>query len=351
MKATQRNFARMAPAAARDARIFFFCGSDDAGAHAAAARIVSLIPEPGEMVEIDGGDLRRDPVRLADETRSTSLFGDRRHIVVRAIGDEAHDALKILTEASATDIAQGWPVLVIASNATDKSRSAKLLEKRDDALVVLFYPPDLASVTTEVRRLADAAGVRLGSELAQRIAGSVGLDVRMAESEVAKLALYLDADPQAPRNATAADLDAIAAETEDDGMAALVEAVLAGDVKALPGELARFGQLGLNPVGTVLAMERRAAQLAQIAARMDGAGDVASFVDAEVQARRIFFRDGPAITRQLQRWRGPRLARLCERLIELHRALLADSQAAPLLLVAGCTEIARAAKGRDPSAP
>ncbi|MDR7102068.1 DNA polymerase III subunit delta [Croceicoccus sp. BE223] len=344
MKATQKNFAQLAAGAARNAKVFFFCGPDEAGAHAAAVRVIAQLPDPGEKVEIDGGDLKRDPVRLADETRSTSLFGDRRHIVVRANGEEAHDALKILTDANDADIAQGWPVLVIASGATDKSRSAKLLEKRDDALVAMFYPPDIGSVAAEVRRLADAAGLRMGADLAQRIAGSVGLDVRMAASEVQKLALFLDADPQAPRNATSADLDAIAAETEDDGMMALVDAVLSGDAAKLPGELARFRQLGLNPVGTVLAMERRVAQLAQISARMNGAGDVAGFVSAEVQARRVFFKEQGAITRQLQCWRGARLARLGERLIELHRSLIFDSQSAPLLFAAGCNQIARAAK-------
>lgn len=346
MKATQKNFAQLAAGTARHAKIFFFCGPDEAGAHAAAARVIAMLADPGEKVEIDGGDLKRDPVRLADETRSTSLFGDRRHIVVRANGEEAHDALKILTDASESDIAQGWPVLIIASGATDKSRTAKLLEKRDDALVAMFYPPDLGSVTAEVRRLADAAGVRMGSDLAQRIAGSVGLDTRMAASEVQKLALYLDADAQAPRNATAADLDAIGAETEDDGMMPLVDAVLSGDGAKLPGELVRFRQMGLNPVGTVLAMERRVAQLAQIAARMRGQGDIAGFVNAEVQARRIFFKEQGAITRQLQCWRGARLARLGERLIELHRALIFDSQSAPLIFAAGCTGIARAAQGR-----
>lgn len=347
MKATGRNFAQVAAGAARKARIFFFCGPDEAGAHAAAARIVDLLDDPGEKVEIDGADLKRDPVHLADETRSTSLFGDRRHIIVRANGEEALEALKILTGSDAAEIAEGWPVLVVASGATDKSRSAKLLEKRDDALVAMFYPPDLSSVTAEVRRLADAAGLRMGADLAQRIAASVGLDTRMAASEVTKLALYLDADPQAPRSVSAEDLDAIAAETEDDSMMPLVDAVLSGDAARLPDELARFRQIGLNPVGTLLAMERRVAQLAQLAARLGQRGDVAAFVKGEVAARRLFFRDEQAIARQLQCWRGPRLSRLGERLVDLHRAMMADSHGAPLVFAAGCTDIARAARARS----
>ncbi|ARU16787.1 DNA polymerase III subunit delta [Croceicoccus marinus] len=343
MKINNGKFAQTAPRAVGSAKVFFFCGPDEAGAHGAAARIVELLPDPGERVDIEGSELKRDPVRLSDETRSTSLFGDRRHIIVRAQGEEAHDALKILTDAPEAEVAQGWPVIVIASGATDKSRSAKLLEKRDDALVVMFYPPDLRSVTAEVRRLADGAGLRMGAELAQRIAASVALDTRMAAAEVHKLALYLDADSHAPRSVTAEHIDAIGAETEDDGMMPLVDAVISGDVARLPHELARFRQHGLNPVGTVLAMERRVAQLAQIAARIRPGENIAKAVENDP---RIFFKERAAIARQMQQWHGPKLARLSDRLIALHRALLADSQAAPLLFAAGCTEIARAAGAR-----
>ena len=51
-----------------------------------------------QRVELAGNDLRKDPVLLADEARSTSLFGDTRHIYIRATGDEAHDAVKNLLD-------------------------------------------------------------------------------------------------------------------------------------------------------------------------------------------------------------------------------------------------------------
>ena len=146
MKATQKDFAAVAPRAARDAGVFFFCGPDEAGAAAAAQRVAAMLADPGERIEISGGDLRRDPVLLADEARSTSLFAGARHIVVRANGDEAHDA--VANHLAAIDAGEGsaCPVLVVATSATDKSRSAKLLEKRGDALVAMFWPPDLNQV-------------------------------------------------------------------------------------------------------------------------------------------------------------------------------------------------------------
>lgn len=354
MKATQKDFARGLPPGAQAARMFFFCGPDEAGASAAANRIAAALPDAGDRVELTGADLKRDPALLGDEARSTSLFGGQRHIWVRASGDEAHDALQILIETADAGAGAAAPVLVIATSATDKSRTAKLLEKRKDAMVAMFHPPDLGSVAGAVRGMADAAGLRLGGDLAERIARGAGLDVRLAQSEVTKLALYCDADPQAPKPASLEDHAAIGAATEEDGFAPLVNAVLGGEVGRIGGEVRRMRELGLNPVGVALALERRAAQLAQIAAKIGTNGKIPSLGPGEKMQLGIFFREERAIIQQFERWTQPaarggratRLDRLIPRLIGLHRTLLANSQAAELLLAQELTEIARFAAKR-----
>lgn len=338
MKVTQKNFAASAARAVKDCRIFYFCGPDESGASDAAAKIAGMLGE-AEKVDLSGGELKRDPVRLADEARSVSLFGDRRIIHVRATGDDAHDAVETLLQSPV----DGWPVLIVATSATDKSRIAKLLENRADALVGMFHPPDLKSVASAIRSSADAMGVRLTDELSERVARATALDTRMARSELEKIALYLDASPQAPRTATAADLDEVCAVSEDDGMMPLVNAVLGGEVRRIPGELSRMREQGINPVGLVLALERRAGQLVQLAGRLGERGDVNAFMQQESDARRVFFRDRADLTQQLKRWRGPRLVRLCERLVLLHRTLIADNRNGELALAQGLAEIARAA--------
>lgn len=342
MKLTNRDFASKARSIARDCGIFFFCGPDEAGASAAAKELVGHFPEAGERIELSGAELRADPARLGDEARSTSLFGDARHIWVRANGEDALAALETLVATAEGGAGRACPVIVVATGATDKSRTAKLLEKRKDAAVAMFYAPDLAAVAQSVRAMGDAAGVQLGGELAERIARAANLDVRLAKSEVEKLALYLDASPQAPRRADASDLDAVGAPCEDDGFAPLVDAVLGGDADRLGSELRRMRELSLNPVGTLLAFERRAALLAKIAAR--GSGRAPD--KGELQRLGVFWRDQQAVLRQTAIWRGPRLARLADRLVDLHRRLFADNQAAELLLSQGLTAIARQAARR-----
>jgi len=347
VKATSKDYLQIAQRSGGALRIAFLCGPDEAGASAAAAKLVSLLPAAGERVEFGGGDLRADPVRLGDEARSGSLFGSNRHILVRCSGDEAHDALANFTALIDGGEAGGaCPVFVIATNATDKSRTAKLLAVRTDALVAMFYPPELRTVTAEVARMAAAAGVKLSGELAERIARAAGLDMRLCQSEMDKLALYLDASPLAPRLVDSAALDAIGARTEEDGFMPLVNAVLGGETAQLPAELRRLEELELNPVGVLLAIERRVAQLAQLTARIATGTRIGELLEAEQRARRVFWRDRADLERQLQRWDPPRLERLVTRLAALHRTLLANNQAARILLAQDLAEITRFAAGR-----
>ncbi len=346
MKATQKDFARGLPRGAENARIFFFCGPDEAGASAAADKVVAALPDPGERVEITGAELKGDPAKLGDEARTESLFGDRRHILVRAAGEEALEALRALIETSEAGAGEAAPVLVVATGATDKSRTAKLLEKRPDALVAMFYPPDLSSVAVSVRAMADSAGLRLGGDLAERIARAAGLDVRLAQSEITKLALYCGADPQAPKTATIEDHEAIGAASEEDGFQPVVNAVLGGEVGRIAGEVRRMRELGLNPVGLLLAIERRAAQLAQITAKLGPRGSFDNLGRGEKAQLGIFWKEEREIRNQLAHWHRSKLDRLIPRLVALHRSLLANSQAAELLLAQDLCEIARFAARR-----
>jgi DNA polymerase-3 subunit delta len=346
MKAKNSDFARGLPRSAEKASIFFFCGQDEAGASAAAEQVIAALPDPGERIELSGGDLKRDPAILGDEARSGSLFGDTRHIYVRASGDEAHDALKTLIDTAEAGSGDAAPVIVVATSATDKSRTAKLLEKRDDALVGMFYPPDLRSVATSVRAMADAAGLRLNGDLAERIARAAGLDVRLAQSEIDKLALYCAADPQAPKPASVEDYAEIGASTEEDGFQPIVNAVLGGELGRLPRELHRMRELGINPVGLLLAVERRATQLAQITARLGPRGNFENLNKGEKAQLGIFWREERDIRQQIGRWPRRKLDRLIPRLVALHRSLLSNSQAADTLLAQELAQIARFAAKR-----
>ncbi|WP_353227971.1 DNA polymerase III subunit delta [Novosphingobium sp.] len=337
MKATQKTFGSTLDRNLRKARVLYFCGSDQAGAADAAALALERL-QPAELVEFTGAELKADPMRLADEARSSSLFADRRVIRVAMAGDEAHDAVVMLM----ADTVPGWPVLLVASAASDKSRVAKLLVDRDDALVAMFYPPDLATISGAVRTQAEALGLRMNDGLAEAIAQAATLDSRIVRSELEKLALYLDAARESPKTVTPEDLAAIGAETGEDSMTPLVNAALGGMVDRVARELPKLAAGDINAVGLLLAFERRAVQLTGLAARLGSATNVSAFMEREMQSRRVFFKDKPDLMLQLQKWRGPRIERLVTRLAALHRDMLTNSPGAQVRLQQAIIEIARA---------
>lgn len=343
MKATQANFATVAQRASGTCRVWFFCGPDEAGAEFAAARVIADLPDAGERIELTGADLKADASRLVDEARSTSLFGGSRHILAKVNGEEAHDALRAYLEmADLCEMAGACPVLVVATSATDKSRSAKLLIDRGDALVAMFHAPDIKDVRGSINTMLAAAGIKASGELSDRLAHASTMDLRIARSEVDKLALYLDSTPQTPKTATMDVFEEICARTADDDLPPIVNTVLGGDVKKLPAELRRIREQGINPVTIALALERRAAQLAGLAARMTPREDLTRFLERQ----NVFFRDRRPIEEQLRRWPSHKLDRLVGRLTELHRALLGNSQGADLMLAQSLAQITRVAASR-----
>ena len=65
--------------------------------------------------------------------------------------------------------------------------------------------------------------------------------------ELEKLALYLDAAPDRPREPDDAALDAIGADLGDAEMARAIEAAIDGRPDVLGGELARLDEAGVHP--------------------------------------------------------------------------------------------------------
>jgi DNA polymerase-3 subunit delta len=133
-----------------------------------------------------------------------------------------------------------------------------------------------------------------------------------------------------------------------------VNAVLGGETARLAGEIKRMRELGSNPVGVALALERRAAQLAQIAAYLGPRGAIDRIDKGAEMRLGIFFKEKRDIIHQYKRWALPagrgsresRLDRLVPRLTALHRSLLANSQAAELLLAKELADIGRYAAKR-----
>ncbi|WP_373489431.1 DNA polymerase III subunit delta [Blastomonas sp.] len=324
-----------------DIRLYLIFGADDGGNAALAAELASGFGPDVERIDFDGPQLSKDPSLLAAEAASLSLFGDKRYIRVTTNGEECLPATEtLLAAAQAIN-----PVIMLASGISEKSRIAKLALASPLAMAVQSKIPTAADMSKIVIALGHEAGLTIEHDLAEVIAGFTAADRRLAAQEVEKLALYLDASPDAPKSVTREAITALRADAGDDAMQPIINAALSGNLKRLPEELQRMREQAVSEVGLVIVMQRQVMQLAAVAARMGTVRDVGAWVSREKSGNRLWGGGSQSDwTRQLTAWGRPAtMARLVERLLGLQQAMMQPTPGPALLLEQELLEIAKVA--------
>lgn len=296
-----------------DVRLFLLYGPDEAGSMALVKRLERAMGDQAERIDLDGATLRGDPARLADEAASLSMFGDRRWIRVSGAGEESVAAVEALLTASQA----GNPVVIIAGAIKATSKLAKLCLDHPAALAYASYAPDDKDAVQIVAALARERGLRLTPDLARRIAEAAGNDRALMAGEVEKLALYCDATPEQPADASAEAFDALSAEAVEADVGPLVNAVFSGDIDTLHHELSMMAASGTALASVTRPLIARATLIGQIHAEAERSG-----LDRAIEAmgKAIFWKDRPAVQRQARAWPLDSVARLMHRLLEAERA-------------------------------
>jgi DNA polymerase-3 subunit delta len=318
-----------------DIRLYLFHGPDTAGAMALAARLAKGVGEGTERVDMDGAMLKSRPGILADEAASLSLFGDKRHIRVTGMGEESVEAVTLLLAAERA----GNPVAAIAPTAKATSKLVKLVTASLNAVAVACYVPDAAQAAKLAVAMARDHGLRLLGDVPDRLAAVTAGDRAVLASEIEKLALYLDASPDRPRDADNEAFEAIGASIADAEMGGIVAAMIAGDAAA--------AALPEPPGGGAIPLLRAAARRLLALAEMRADIDDGIPVDQVLERHRVFFKEQVATRDALRRWDSTRLARAVERIRDAERAALSGSGLGEVMTAAEAIAIARAAaRGR-----
>lgn len=313
-------------------RLFLFYGADEANSALLAERTRKHLGADAEKVELSGIQLKDDPALLAQEAASMSLFGDKRTIFVVGKGEECKEAITQLLQAQKIEN----PVIVQLSGITDKSATAKLVASDKNALGCISYRPEVGHVAQYVREVAQEKGLAMPRDIAMTIARYTQLDRRLAAIEVEKIALFLDAEPGSRKTVDDVVMAQLAAETEEDTLAPAINAIMSGQMAALPAQLSRLQDGSLQAVVLLRALQGRAVQLGHLHAALRAGQNS----DSAMKSLGIFYKENAMISGQLNKWSPPALERLAMRLITVHHAVMNSSQDAVRLLSQECTAIA-----------
>lgn len=334
MKANANQVRAAIDSRSADIRLYLLHGPDEAGAHELATRLARTMGPEGERVDLEPTLLKANPGRLADEAASLSLFGGARHIRVTGAGDECTEAVALLLD---TERGGGNPVLIIGPSLKATSKLVKLALAAPGAMSCALYMPEGAELERLTIALAREEGLRTTGDTASRLASESGGDRAILARELEKIALYLDAAPDRPREIDDAALDAIGADLGDAEMGRAIDAAIDGQPGAVGRELARLDEGGVSPIPVMRQLVRRLMTLAELRAEVDRGAGVAQVTE------RLFFREKAVTARALRHWRADRIAAAIDRVRAAERGMMGSATAGAVLAHAAIVAVARIA--------
>ncbi|MEG3176736.1 DNA polymerase III subunit delta [Sphingomonas sp. RB3P16] len=333
MKANLNQLTRAIDSANPDIRLYVLHGPDEAGARDIAMRLARSLGPDAERIDLEPALLKTNPGRLADEAASLSLFGTARHIRVAGAGEESVAACTLLLGAERA----GNPVVVIAPGAKATSALVKLATSDPRAMACVFYVPEGGEADKIATSIAREQGLRTVGGTAARIAMAAGGDRAVMTRELEKMALFLDAAPERPRELDDAALDAIGADLGDSEMSRAIDAAISGGPDVLAGELARLNVAGVSPIPLLRQLVRRLMALAELRAEIENGANINSVIE------RVFFRERVTTAAALRIWSAAKISDAIDRVRRAERATMAPGNAGGVLSDAAIVGVARMA--------
>jgi DNA polymerase-3 subunit delta len=314
VKASKQSVGRAVDQPNPQLRFYLFHGPDDAQSRALGQRLLKALG--AIKFTVAAGAVKSDPATLTDEAGAMSLFGERRVIWIEPAGDEIAPGVEALLEAASVES----PVVAIAGAMRKTSAVLKLAEASPVAVAFAAYAPEGQDAERMVMDVGRGFGLKIGPTVAARIAASAGNDQALASQELQKLAIYLDASPQSPKELDHEAIDAVGTDTAEGDMLRLADLAWGGDIDGLAGELARMIPGGSEAISVVRSLQRRLLMLAPMRARVER-GETLDAVMTSM-GKSLFWKDKAMISRMLSQWSAERLAKVAERAGRLERALI-----------------------------
>ena len=338
MKAARGSIGRSVDQPDRQIRFYLLYGPDEAQSAALGDRLVKALGASKHVFA--ASSLRGDPALLADEAGAIDMFGGARVLWIQPAGEDIGAAVEALLAAPACES----PVVAVAGRLTKTSSLLKLAEHSPLALANVSYELEARDAERLAADLARSVGLRPQDGTASRVAEACSNDQRMMAQEFEKLALYVDAAPERPKDLTHDALDAVGADMGGD-FDGISDLALAGNVRDLGAALAALPPGGKDAIPVLRSLQRRLQMLAPIRARVD-AGERPQTVMTSM-GKALFWKDKPLIERLLTTWDSPGLARVAERAGSLERKLMsADAPPPAEALGEELLAIAKAARRR-----
>jgi DNA polymerase-3 subunit delta len=259
--------------------------------------VAGSLDDPFAVMRLDDAALVADPARLVDEAQALSFGGGRRVVWVENAAVGFLKAMPLLASDTAANL------VVAEAGALAKSSALRsLFEPAANLWIVPCYEDSAIDLERLIAEELDAKGLATDTDVRQALVNLLGADRRMSRQELAKLALYC----HGKANVTLADVEAVCGDVGELSADDLLNAVFDGAIAEADDAFTRLRDSGLSGSGLLAMAASHAARLARLRVDVERNGRTAEM--AVRQARPpVFFKQQPAMQRQVALWDGEAL--------------------------------------------
>jgi DNA polymerase-3 subunit delta len=282
-------------------RVVLIYGSDDGLVTERAEKFARAVTGPdGEHLRLESSALSENPGRLADEANAIPMFGGKRAISLRAVGNRSLEgALAAILDAPPVD---SW-IVVTAGELRKTAALRKLCESNARAWAI----PSYADSDRDLDRIIDEetrnAALTIATDARTALKNLIGSDRLISRSEVQKLCLYA-----ADKGAIALeDVRAVVGEASAFAVDETLDAMAEGNGAELDRGYRRLISSGTPGVVVAGAALRHFNFLQKARAQMDGGDSAESVVRRAIPP--VFYARQSSVTRQIERWSAARIER------------------------------------------
>lgn len=337
MKPSDSVFQRALDAPPSEARLFFLYGADESASRSQADKLIRSLGPDAERISVNGAQLRDDPGLLDGSARTQSLFGGKSAVLLQV--DEVDPVMKAIERLVATSDDINL-VVAVAGPLPNSHKLVKYAVQHPAIWTHVNYPLDVRGGIQVADLACRGHGLRAAPGVAQRLIEAANSDRDILAREVDKLALYLDAAPERPRDLSHDDLDAVLAGLSPEETGGLVDAVIGGRPSRAADWISELDGSGVDPFVWVRALSRRV----QLLQQLHEAVNSGKSLDLAMKSARVFFKEEAKIQKQFRLWPHKRLDILSSRLVEAERQTKSSRTTASLEIRALLLQISRSAE-------
>ncbi len=309
MKITLKDF----PGFLKTSRACLIYGPDEGAVREQARKCVAAVmganPDPMNLTELTGAQLKEDPALLADALNSFSLMGGERLVWLR-------EPLDSQIELVQENILSGNPtayLLVTDGELKPTSKWRSLFEKDKQLSAFACYRDEARQLTQLIGEQFTRRGITADREVLGWLSAHLGNDRGVTLQEIEKIDIFLGEE----RHLTLDQAMDLCGDNREIAIDDLCHAVCAGQPAQLPSLLARLYEENTQPIGICRILNNHFLRLRQIQL-MVAEGIPLEQVFTQL---RIFFKAQPRLREQLRRWNDAKISRALEALLEAEKQI------------------------------